>query len=1080
MPLITNIGSYCSQIKPQNDVPATTLTPVYCITNDNTKILGPADAGTSVLANPTILPVVYALDASAPSSATPDTASGITPPLAVTLPHHVAIDSTNNFKISLATAKPSQPGDAGSALYDTNSANKRYLQFATSPSEGGDPAYGQMPAGSGSYVGNGAIVDLIASSSTAGSIVRLNLNGTGALARTPKDLQYFTSNSAINGGALSIYNAASTTAAAAGQTYVFKSLNTISDVNIRYKVFDTQHRGFFQLVNKDPTTSLYTWLCYNPNSQASTLNSISSTASTTTGIYTTTDLNDCVDGLGGANDSYWAYAVDANGKLIVYADVSGTTGRQYLLTNKSFPNQTPTSTGTPSAVPFVGTYRPVAFNPVSVSSNNNGDMSIESITTASGTITLSNVKVVENSYDGKSNYSPSIATYATIVFNLDGTFLTGTSFPSILLSNASPTSSTTNTNFPTRYLGVKFTFTYDVENQIITVSATGQTPVISSPSTGSLSSPTIVNIITTTTTFYAAASAQSSPFINAPLTTPSCTKGLLQYYPTYPNLPTKQGGFKMVDQSFACQDPLSVDYSSMNFKATFVPVSVSESSYTNSTLQSLIFSAVDVNAGGGVQAVQSLAVVLNNPSSTSPQLIFNSYNQYPANTHWLFKVSQNAANAANQSNADKNNPYFVWVIGQSTNPSTYFFVTHTGTTSLTLQKIANISPGAGTRQVIDIIQQYLFTNAPKPTAADPSLFTKWSLLWKFRDDDHLIDGSNASGNEILIVTADDSYYVNYPSATTNSVLALTAGKGPSSPSSTNPGLPGIPGTIKGSSPPYKTTTNTSRLYCYYTFAGDDDHPVKDYADTATTVTNAAGSTVVIQGGAGLIPVLDPSTIFVSTNSSSVNGVTISNPTMSTNGPQFTLTTFTPSSTATAPTSITTVVYNIEDTDDGKFNYSANSSPIATTTPLTSSGTGTYQTGVFNPVIKITTSSDSDLNFYTSLVSVMGPTKTYTYTDPTGFRETLRVLAISTVTQPQLAYNYYASSSPSATPSFTAMVYITETGLSEEGYHTFNYNITAPPIARPSPSLFFNNINTGSGTYTITTPISISLGARMFV
>jgi hypothetical protein len=427
------------------------------------------------------------------------------------------------------------------------------------------------------------------------------------------------------------------------------------------------------------------------------------------------------------------------------------------------------------------------------------------------------------------------------VFNLDGTFLTGTSFPSILLSNASPTSSTTNTNFPTRYLGVKFTFTYDVENQIITVSATGQTPVISSsPVAGSLSSQTTVNIITTTTTFYAAASAQSSPFITAPLTTPSCTKGLLQYYPTYPNLPTTQGGFKMVDQSFTCQYPLSVDYSSMNFKATFVPVSVSESSYTNSTLQSLIFSAVDVNAGGGVQAVQSLAVVLNNPSSTSPQLIFNSYNQYPANTHWLFKVSQNAANAANQSNADKNNPYFVWVIGQSTNPSTYFFVTHTGTTSLTLQKIANISPGAGTRQVIEIIQQYLFTNAPKPTAADPSLFTKWSLLWKFRDDDHLIDGSNASGNEILIVTADDTYYVTYPSATTNSVLGLTAGKGPSSPSSTNPGLPGIPGTIKGSSPPYKTTTNTSRLYCYYTFAGDTDNPVKEYADSVIV----SGSTVV--------------------------------------------------------------------------------------------------------------------------------------------------------------------------------------------------------------------------------------------
>ena len=832
-------------------------------------------------------------------------------------------------------------------------------------------------------------------------------------------------------------------------------------------MFDTQHRGFFQLVNKDPTTSLYTWLCYNPNSQASTLNSISSTASTTTGIYTTTDLNDCVDGLGGANDSYWAYAVDANGKLIVYADVSDTTGRQYLLTNKSFPGQTSSAStatapnGTPGAFPFLGTYRPVAFTALDTSQTIS-KMTIESIKLDSAQITLSNVKVVENSY-GKSDYSPSIVTYATIVFNLDGTLLTGNTNPQILLSNASPASSTTITTFPQRYLGVKFTFTCDLENGIINVSLSGTTPVISSPVTGSLNSSLTVSLLTTT--FYAAASAQTSPFSTAPPTTPSCTKGLLQYYPTYPNLPTKQGGFKMVDQSFACQDPLSVDYSSMNFKATFVPVSVSESSYTNSTLQSLIFSAVDVNAGGGVQAVQSLAVVLNNPSSTSPQLIFNSYNQYPANTHWLFKVSQNAANAANQSNADKNNPYFVWVIGQSTNPSTYFFVTHTGTTSLTLQKIANISPGAGTRQVIDIIQQYLFTNAPKPTAADPSLFTKWSLLWKFRDDDYLIDGSNASGNEILIVTADDTYYVTYPSATTNSVLALTAGKGPSSPSSTNPGAPGIPGTIKGSSPPYKTTTNTSRLYCYYTFAGTDDNPVKEYADTTNTVTNAAGSTVLIQGGSGLIPVMDPLSTLIYRASSTDPVVAITNPTMSTNGPQFTLTTFTPSLTATAPTS-TTVVYNIVDIGDSAFSYSASTSPSATN-PLGSSGAGTY-TGSYGSlalVLKPQGSSNPDgFTFKPSLVSMMGAA-TYSYiNNDNSYIETIKVLSTS-VTQPTLTYTYKGGSTTATPPTTT--INITETpGTS------FNYSVSTVPAGVPTGTFLDGGSKASYGTYTTT---SITFG-----
>jgi hypothetical protein len=1060
---------------PKNDTPDT-VSGVYYITVDKTKILGPADTGaTKISATPTIYPVVYKLDS------TPATTAG---PFSVTLPHHTAIDSAADFKISLAKASPIDNTDINNLKYDSSSANKRYLQFATSPSDGGDSTFKDT---NGSY--SGAIFDLTTS---AGVALNTNASGPNPLAHTPNDLTYITSNTLINLGQLLSYNesgltatvtGSGLTATAPGTKYTFQTNpDPVGiNINIRYVVFDNQHKGFFQLVNTD-STGLYTWLCYNTNSQASTLSS-STSLSTTGGVYTVTDLNDCVDGLGGANDSYWAYAVDANNKLIVYSDAGSGNTRQYLLTNKSFPSQTSSAStatapnGTPGAFPFLGTYRPVAFTALDTSQTIS-NMTIESIKLDSAQITLSNVKVVENSY-GQSKYSPSIVTYATIVFNLDGTFLTGNTNPQTLLSNASPASSTTITTFPQKYLGVKFTFTCDLENGIINVSLSGTTPVISSPVTGSLNSSLTVSLLTTT--FYAAATAQTTPFITAPLpTTPSCTSALLQTYPTYPPLPIKIAGFNFVDPSFKNKDPMKVTYDNKEYTATFVPVSVSESSYTNSTLQSLIFSAVDVNSYTdlvkGTQAVQSLAVVVKDIIVNPPQLVFNNYNQYPANTHWLFKVSQNAANAANQSNADKNNPYFVWVIGQSTNPSTYFFVTHMGG-SLTLQKILNILPGAGTRQVIDIIQQYLFTNAPKPTAADPSLFTKWSLLWKFRDDDHLIDGSNASGNEILIVTADDTYYVTYTSATTNSVLGLTTGKGPSSPSSTNPGSPGISGTIKGSSPPYKTTTNTSRLYCYYTFAGDNDNPVKEYADTATTVTNAAGSTVVIQGGAGLIPVLDPSTIFVSHNSSSVNGVTISNPTMSTNGPQFTLTTFKPSLSATAPTS-TTVVYNIVDTGDGKFSYSASSSPIATTNPLTSSGTGTYQTGVFNPVIKITTSSDSDLNFYTSLVSVMGPTKTYTYTDPTGFRETIRVLAISTVTQPQLAYNYYPSS-PSATPSFTAMVYITETG-SVEGSSTFNYIITAPPIARPSSSLFFNNINTGSGTYTITTPISISVGTRTFV
>jgi len=1077
MPLITNIGSYCVQITPQNDVPITTSStgPVYCITQDGTKILGPADAGISVLSNPTILPVVYSLDAT--SSATPDT-SIVTPPLAVTLPHHVAINKTADFKISLATAKPTTPGAAGVAIYDANNANKRYLQFAASPTEGGDPAYGQIPPGSGSYVGNGAIVDLVASSSKSGSIVRLNINGAGALTRTFRDLQYFTSNSFINGGALSIYNVAGTAAAAAGTTYVFQSLNTKSDVNIRYKVFDTQHKGFFQLVNKDPTTSLYTWLCYNPKSQASTLNSLSSTASTTTGIYTVTDLNDCVDGLGGANDSYWAYAVDANGKLIVYADVSGTTGRQYLLTNKSFPNQTPTSSGTPSAVPFVGTYRQVVFTALDANHSSTGDMTFDSITTTftagatpTGTITLNNVKVIENSYVPTSQtYSNNqLVSYATVTFNLDGTFLTGTSSTQILLSNASPVSSTTPATFLTRYTGATFTFTYDLENQIISVSSTSVLPAQSSPVAGSLIAMTI-NLITTT--FYLAATTQTTPFTSSPLPTPSCTNGLTQYYPTYPNLTTTQGGFAMVDQSFAYQNPFSVDYSGMNFKATFVPVSVSESSYTNSTLQSLIFSAVDVNVGG-VQAVQSLAVVLNNVSS-SPQLIFNSYNQYPANTHWLFRVSQNAANAANQSKSDLNNPYFVWVIGQASPPK-YFFVRHPNGT-LTLTPIDKIPSSAGTNQVVDIIQQYLFTSAPKPTAADPSAFTKWDLLWKFRDDDHLIDGSKASGNEILIVTADDGYYVSYPSATTNSVLALTSGRGPASPSSTNPGSPGLLNTILPSSPPYKTTTNNSRLYCYYKFTATDSQPSIDYSDTAKTATNAAGSTVVIEGGAGLIPLLDPSTIFVSQNSSSVSGVTISSPILSANGPQFTVTTFTPTGTATAPAASAqqAVVYNIVDTGSSAFSYTSNSSPSATN-PLGTTGNGGYQPGVFNPTITISPSVGAAFNFYPSLVSSMGPSKTYTYTDSTGFTETFVVLPASTVVQPQLTYTYRGTS-PALT--FTATVYITEIGL-VNGLGNFNYIITTPlSTTRPSPSLF-NGINTGSGTYNISIPTSITIGSKTF-
>jgi len=1086
MPLITNIGTYCVQITTQNDVPITTG-PVYCITQDGTKILGPADAGTSVLSNPTILPVVYSLDAN--SSATPDT-STVTPPLAVTLPHHVAIDKTADFKISLATAKPITPGAVGVAIYDANSANKRYLQFAANPTEGGDPAYGQIPPGSGSYVGNGAIVDLVASSSTSGSIVQLNINGAGALTRTLKDLQYFTSNSAINGGALSIYNAAGTAASAAGTKYVFKSLNTKSDINIRYKVFDTQHKGFFQLVNKDPTTSLYTWLCYNPNSQASTLNSLSSTASTTTGIYTVTDLNDCVDGLGGANDSYWAYAVDANGKLIVYADVSGTTGRQYLLTNKSFPNQTPTSSGTPSAVPFVGTYKPVTFTPFSSTSTFIvGQMQIDSITTAftagatpNGTITLNNVKIMENLYvTSTQQYSNNqTTTYATLVFNLDGTFLTGKSYPQILLSNAAPTSAA----FLTKYTGVMFSFTWDIQQQSITISSclgtanVPSSPVVNSIGTASLNLPV-------PSTFYLAATTQTTPFTSAPLPTPSCTSGLNQYYPTYPNLTTLQGGFAMVDQSFAYQNPFSVDYSGMNFKATFVPVSVSESSYTNSTLQSLIFSAVDVNVGG-VQAVQSLAVVLNNVSS-SPQLIFNSYNQYPANTHWLFRVSQNAANTANQSKSDLNNPYFVWVIGQASPPK-YFFVRHPSGT-LTLTPIDKIPSSAGTNQVVDIIQQYLFTNAPSPTATittaagTSSSFQSWDLLWKFRDDDYLIDGSNASGNEILIVTATDSHYISYTSATTNSVLALTSGKGPASPSSTNPGSPGLLNTILPSSPPYKTTTNTSRLYCYYKFTATDSQPSIDYSDTAKTATNAAGSTVVIEGGAGLIPAMDPSTIFVSQNSSSVSGVTISSPTLSANGPQFTVTTFKPTGTDAAPLASDqqAFVYNIVDTAFNAFSYSPSSSPFSPSAtipnPLGKSGTGGYQPGVFNPTITISPSPSAAISFYPSLVSSMGPSKTYTYTDPSGFTETFVVLSKSTVVQPQLTYTYRGTS-PALT--FTATVYITEIGL-VNGLGNFNYIITTPlTTTRPQPSLFYNGVNTGSGTYNISIPTIIIIANRTFV
>jgi hypothetical protein len=479
--------------------------------------------------------------------------------------------------------------------------------------------------------------------------------------------------------------------------------------------------------------------------------------------------------------------------------------------------------------------------------------------------------------------------------------------------------------------------------------------------------------------------------------------------------------------------------------------------------------------------VQSLAVVVKDIVNTT-KLVFNNYNQYQAHTHWLFKVSQNAANAVNQSKADTNNPYFVWVIGQSTSPSTYFFVTHVGSV-LTLQKILNILPGAGTRQVIDIIQQYLFTYAPKPTAADPSAFTKWNLLWKFRDDDHLIDGSKASGNEILIATADDGYYVSYTSATTNAELALTSGRGPASPSSTNPGSPGLPGTILPSSPPYKTTTNTSRLYCYYTFAATEKEPSKDYSDVITTTTNAAGSTVVIEGGAGLIPAMDPLNTFIvssvipssPSSPSSPNIVTtISNPTMSNNGPQFTLTTFTSTGTATAPTAKQEITYLITDTGDTTFSYNSSSSPgpsPSATNLLGSGGTGRY-TGSYGSLdLKITPTGGTEITIPQSLVSMMG-SKLYTVSidNEKPYSETLKVSSTS-VTQPQLTYTYNITGQSS--PIITTTIYITETGSS-----TFKYYVLSVPTGIPANTFLDGGRLTSTGSYSKTTN-GITIGFKLF-